>query len=472
MVPDMKLGEIEKKNEKKMKKTTPKNTDVRLGDFDHVKDSVTKLRTESAVKKIELSKILEHPQNKNLFSMEQEDVERLARNIMERGFVGCILVYSNRQERGTYTIFSGHKRFHAVKYLWEMYGQEKNSLEIKKKEGKITQKENKRLEELANIHNTIPVYVQDLNPDMTEKDIVKDLIASNTYNRVLKRWDYGNLIAYLYAEHKTEKRTKGRFIDNCAEIVGLHANTIYRYLAVNRLGKKFMHLAYDNENFPYTGLANSEMIRKNELLKEELYRRLIVARGFARGNLDEFTTYFTMTEDDWDSNKIIPIYESECEIQKGQIEKIVYELNDPNLDQIPDAAAMPKNKFIEVLNDILLKNSNSQQDIYREILMRSGYSDIAENILTSDPADIACQHQKNTPSIDNPAIELKPHAPFSPKSLRRTFLKMQKQTEQIVDAGIRQKSKADTENIEDLKQIIDTLEASISKIKKILPNEE
>ena len=104
--------------------------------------------------------------------------------------------------------------------------------------------------------------------------------------------------------------------------------------------------------------------------------------------------------------------------------------------------------------------------------MRSGYSDIAENILTSDPADIACQHQKNTPSIDNPAIELKPHAPFSPKSLRRTFLKMQKQAEQIVDAGIRQKSKADTENIEDLKQIIDTLEASISKIKKILPNEE
>ena len=467
----MKLGEIEKKNEKKMKKTTAKNTDVRLGDFDHVKDSVTKLRTESAVKKIDLSKILEHPQNKNLFSMDKEDVERLARNIMERGFVGCILVYSNRQERGTYTIFSGHKRFHAVKYLWEMYGQEKNSLQIKKKEGKITQKENKRLEELANIHNTIPVYIQDLNPEMTDNDIVKDLIASNTYNRVLKRWDYGNLIAYLYAEHQTEKRTKGRFIDNCAEIIGLHANTIYRYLAVNRLGKKFMHLAYDNENFPYTGLANSEMIRKNELLKEELYRRLIIARGFARGNLDEFTTYFTITEDDWDNNEIIPIYESESEIQKGQIEKIVYELNDPNLDQIPDAADMPKNKFIEVLNDILLKNNNTQQDIYREILVMSGYSDIAEHILTSGHTE-TCQQQKKTPNIDNPAAELKPHTPFSPKSLRRTFLKMQKQAEQIVDSGIRQKSKKDAENIEDLKQIIDTLEASITEIKKLLPKEE
>lgn len=468
----MKLGEIEKKNETKMKQTKQKNSDVRLGDFDHVKDSVTKLRTESSVKRIEISKILEHPQNKNLFSMDKEDVERLARNIMDRGFVGCILVYSNRQERGTYTIFSGHKRYRAVKYLWELYGQEKTSLESKKKKEKINQKEKKRLEELENVHNTIPAYVQDLNPDMTDKDIVKDLITSNTYNRVLKRWDYGNLISYLYTEHTSEKKIKGRFIDNCAEIIGLHANTIYRYLAVNRLGKNIMHLAYDNENFPYTGLANSEIIRKNELLKKELYRRLIVARGFARRNLEEFTAYLTITEDYWDSNEKIPIYENECEIQKGQIEKIVYELNAPNLDQITDTAAIPKDKFIEVLNDILLKSCNTQHDICREILMISGYTDIAENIFASGHTDITNQQQKKSPAIDNPTVELKPHAPFSPKSLRRTFLKMQKQAEQIVDSGIRQKSKKDAENIGDLKEIIDTLEASITEIKKLLPKEE
>ncbi len=467
----MKLGDIEKKNEEKRKKTKQKNSDVRLEDFDHVKDSVAKLRTESSVKRIELSKILEHPQNKKLFSMDTDDVERLARNIMERGFVGCILVYSNRQERGTYTIFSGHKRYHAVKYLWEMYGQEKISLENKKKEEKITQNEKIRLEELENIHNTIPVYVQNLAPDMTDKDIVKDLITSNTYNRVLKRWDYGNLIAYLYAEHTSEKKIKGRFIDNCAEIVGLHANTIYRYLAVNRLGKKLMHLAYDNETFPYTGLANSEMIRKNELLKEELYRRLIVARSFARGNLEEFTAYLTITDDYFNCNERIPMYESECEIQKSQIEKIVYELNDPNFEQISDVSSLPKNKFTEVLKDILSKNNGIQQDVCREMLMMSGYSDIMENILTPDSADTTSQQEK-TPAIDTPAVELKTHAPFSPKSLRRTFLKMQKQAEQIVDSGIRQKSKKDAENIADLKQIIDALETSITEIKKLLPKEE
>ncbi len=465
----MKLGEIEKKNEEKTKKPGKKNSDIRLKDFDHVRDSVTKLRTESIVKRLELSKIGEHPQNKKLFSMDSEDVERLARNIMERGFVGCILVYSNRQERGTYTIFSGHKRYHAVKYLWEMYGQEKTSLENKRNEKKLTQKEKKRLEELANVHNTIPVYVQDLNPDMTDKDIVKDLIASNTYNRVLKRWDYGNLIAYLYAEHTAEKKGKGRFIDNCAEIVGLHANTIYRYLAVNRLGKKFMHLAYDNEDFPYTGLANSEMIRKNELLKEELYRRLVVARGFARGNLEEFAAYLTITEDFWDSNKM-PLYESECEIQKGQIEKIVYELNDPSLGQTQETASMPKSKFAEVLKDILSKNSSLQQDICREMLASAGYPDIAEAIFTPGHTDMTCPEE--TPAMDNPDLELKPHAPFSPKSLRRTFLKMQKQAEQIIGSGIRQKTKNDAENMEDLKQIIDTLESSIAEIRKLLPEKQ
>lgn len=468
----MKLGEIEKKNEAKMKQPKKKNSDVRLEDFDHVKDSVAKLRTESSVKRIEISKIMEHPQNKNLFSMDSEDVERLARSILERGFFGCILVYSNRQERGTYTIFSGHKRYRAVKYLWEMYGQEKTSLEIKKRTGKINQKEKKRLDELENVHNTIPSYIQDLNPDMTDKDIVKDLIASNTYNRVLKRWDYGNLISYLYAEHTGEKKVKGRFIDNCAEIIGLHANTIYRYLAVNRLGKRMMHLAYDNENFPFTGLANSEMIRRNELLKEELYRRLVVARGFARGIMEEFTAYLTEAETYWDNNEIIPVYESECEIQKGQIEKIVYELNAPNLDRITDAAAIPKNQFIEVLSNILLKNNITQYDIYREMLMMSGYSDISENIFHSGHTDIISQKQEKSLATDNPAVELKPHAPFSPKNLKRTFLKMQKQAEQIVDSGIRLKSKKDAENMEDLKQIIDTLEASITEIKKLLPKEE
>lgn len=48
----MKLGEIEKKNEAKMKQPKKKNSDVRLEDFDHVKDSVAKLRTESSVKRI------------------------------------------------------------------------------------------------------------------------------------------------------------------------------------------------------------------------------------------------------------------------------------------------------------------------------------------------------------------------------------------------------------------------------------
>ena len=50
----MKLGEIEKKNENKKKITGQKPSDIRIKDFDQAKSSVTKLRTESTVKRIEL----------------------------------------------------------------------------------------------------------------------------------------------------------------------------------------------------------------------------------------------------------------------------------------------------------------------------------------------------------------------------------------------------------------------------------
>lgn len=468
----MKLGEIERKNENKKKITGQKPSDIRIKDFDQAKSSVTKLRTESTVKRIELEKIKEHPENKKLFSMNPEDVERLARNILERGFVGCILVYNNKNERESYTIFSGHKRYLAVKYLWNMYGQEKKHLEKKKADNKLAKEDEKRLKELEHVHNTIPVYVQSLSSSMTDKDIIKDLITSNTYNRVLKRWDYGNLVDYLYNEHINEKKSKGRFIENCAEIVGLHANTIYRYLAINRLGKRFMHLAYDNEKFPYTGLANSDNIRTNDLLKNELYRRLIVARGFARGNLEEFNYYFKINEDDCDEYESFIIYENDNELQKSYIEDIVYELNSPTFEQTIDIKELPKAKFTNALEDILIKNSTLKDEVSHEMLMTSGYLDIAEVLFPSFCDKKMCPEEMECLKQDEHTPNTNPHAPYSPKILRRLFFKMQKQTEQIIDSGIRQKNKKDFENLMDLKQIIEELELSITEIKKLLKNEE
>ncbi len=187
---------------------------------------------------IPLSEIDENPDNETVFDM--EEIKRLSENIKEFGFMGTINVF--KKPDGRYEIFSGHRRYRAMKLL-------------------------KR--------DVIPCTV-DPYPDSYEKGM--KLLSSNANNRVIKPLGMARMIDYYYTLTKQYKKEyEGRLRDKAAEFFGMSPVNIQRYHSLLNLIPELQEKANDPE-FSYSAfttagtLTEEEQRLLNDRIDEEIER--------------------------------------------------------------------------------------------------------------------------------------------------------------------------------------------------------
>ena len=181
---------------------------------------------------IPISQIDEDEINEKTFHIDR--VDGFANAIENMGFQGAITVYE--EPNGRYKISSGHRRFRAMK-------------ELKK--------------------NTIPAII--LKP-VSRPEEVRNLILSNTNNRVMTPLDWANAIdqyinEYLVPMNKLKNKKK-----DVARDLNLSETQVQRYLNVLKLIPELRTLCAD-ENYPFTAIASASKL--DEEHQRELYRIII-----------------------------------------------------------------------------------------------------------------------------------------------------------------------------------------------------
>lgn len=181
---------------------------------------------------IPISQIDEDEINEQTFHIDR--VDGFAKAIDNMGFQGAITVYEKPD--GRYKISSGHRRYRAMK-------------ELKK--------------------STIPAII--LKP-VSRPEEVRNLILSNTNNRVMTPLDWANAInqyinEYLIPTNKLTNKKK-----DVARDLNLSETQVQRYLNVLKLIPELQTLCAD-DNYPFTAIASASKL--NEEQQRELYRIII-----------------------------------------------------------------------------------------------------------------------------------------------------------------------------------------------------
>ena len=173
-----------------------------------------------------------NPDNEDIFGL--EDIDYLAENINEDGFMGAIEVYA--LDNGRYEISSGHRRYLAMKQL-----------------GK----------------DTIPCIVTENVDDVTKS---KHLIKSNILNRKMTPMKWARTLEYY--RDKCLKEYSGNKAEELARVFKMSKPTVKRLMALNKLSPELQPFA-DSENVSYLNLyAVSQLSEEDQLKVYEKLKKL------------------------------------------------------------------------------------------------------------------------------------------------------------------------------------------------------
>lgn len=175
------------------------------------------------IRNIPLEDIEENPLNQDIFNM--DDIERLAGTIKEEGFSGSIDVVE--LENGKYQIYSGHRRFRAVKLLgWDR----------------------------------IPCTIEG---NIKDTMLIRRLLSSNIQTRKMRPLDYANAIkAYEHLVLDKEK-FKGNRRKEKARFFGMSESQIRRYELMLDLIPELQTLT-NEPSFPYVALIEALTLTEDQ----------------------------------------------------------------------------------------------------------------------------------------------------------------------------------------------------------------
>ena len=209
------------------------------------------------IKNIPLEDIEENPVNELIFNM--DGIEQLADTIKHEGFTGSIEVVA--LPNGKYQIFSGHRRYRAVKLLG---------------------------------YPTIPCTIEDKPNDTM---LMRKLLSSNIQTRKMLPLDYARAITEYEKVLKAEG-FKGDKREEIARFFNTSGGQIYRYMAISRMIPRLQEMTNEPE-FPYTAFLDANKFDKKQ--QEELADRIehymsehpdsgiprVVIQQFCRSIIDE-----------------------------------------------------------------------------------------------------------------------------------------------------------------------------------------
>ena len=177
---------------------------------------------------IDIDKLDENPDNKEIFNM--EDIKTIARSIEDNGFTGAIEVF--KKSDGRYEISSGHRRVRAMREL----GRDK-----------------------------VPCIVSTMPNDIVR---ARKLLESNITNRTLHPLDYARSIEYYIANVLKPSGYEGDMNKKSAEFFNISSSSVYKYRQIVKMIPELQELANDPQ-FPYSGFVSAH--RLSEEKQHELY---------------------------------------------------------------------------------------------------------------------------------------------------------------------------------------------------------
>lgn len=192
---------------------------------------------------IPLDQIDMNEDNDVVFNM--DEIDFLAKGIEDEGFTGAINVF--KKSDGRYELFSGHRRFLAVKKL-------------------------KR--------TTIPCIVEEM-PDSFKK--VKKMLGANIRSRKLTPLEMARAME-LYQREAKASGFKGNIGNLTAEFFNVSYIQVFRYLALIKLIPELQQLA-NNPSFPYSAFREAASLTVDG--QKELYKQIMYALGENAQDEDE-----------------------------------------------------------------------------------------------------------------------------------------------------------------------------------------
>ena len=188
---------------------------------------------------IPLDQIDENPINDKIFNM--KGIESLMTGIEKDGYLQAIGVFL--KDDGRYEIFTGHRRYRAMKKLYE--------------EGKLADP-------------TIPGVVFPMPESEDEK--TEKLISSNIRNRPEEPMDIARAI-YEYESIRVKKKDyTGKLRDVVADYFGISPTKVYRFECLMRLIPELQELA-NTHGINYNVISRASMLSEED--QHKLYDTLI-----------------------------------------------------------------------------------------------------------------------------------------------------------------------------------------------------
>lgn len=182
---------------------------------------------------VPVADIVETDNNEYIFGIDDNDVQRLAEEINDHGFIGSIDVVD--LHNGKYQVFAGHQRLRAVKSLgWE----------------------------------TVPCTVAD---DMPEEELYRKLLASNVLNRKISPLGYARAIDAYKKEVLAKEKPAGRTRTLCAKFFNVAEGQVQRYEAILKTTPYVQEMCRTGE-LPYAPLAEASGFTEEQ--QQELERQI------------------------------------------------------------------------------------------------------------------------------------------------------------------------------------------------------
>ena len=178
---------------------------------------------------IDIDRIRKNPDNELIFNMDNLDV--LANNIKEVGFVGAIDVIENPD--GYYEILSGHRRYEAALLLGM---------------------------------KTIPVHIETVSDDIEK---AKKLIRLNVNNRDLNALDKARSIQYYIDNVLVPSGFKGNTQEEVASVFGISVTQVKYLRRILTYPEPIQHMI-ENGMLPYSGLVDLVNFNDEELKEAEV----------------------------------------------------------------------------------------------------------------------------------------------------------------------------------------------------------
>ena len=195
----------------------------------------SKNTSEKEITEIDVNLIDETPDNEWVFGYKEDDVERLANEINDVGFIGAIEVIDTHN--GRYQVFSGHERLLAVKKIgWKK----------------------------------IPCIIE---PDMTDVELYRRTLSSNILQRKMSPLNYARAIETFKIKvlRPNKKRGQGSERDQCAAFFNVSRGNVQRYEAILKMPEYIQNLC-DSKTFPFTALESAVTLDEDQ--KEELAAKI------------------------------------------------------------------------------------------------------------------------------------------------------------------------------------------------------